>query len=109
MAPVNSDEPIGEKGRSPSSLPASLSYRPAEVVRREAKAVTDGSSTVTLDVSGQVSSPAPSQPELLAAAQRRWSEIGAASRTAASHRIDAPIRDALRALGYAEPGEDWRR
>jgi arylsulfatase A-like enzyme len=81
----------------------------SEVLRLHALAVTDGSSTVTLGVTGQVSSPAPSPPELLEAARRKWSEIVAASHTAASHRIDASTREALRALGYADPGEDSRR
>ena len=81
----------------------------SEVLRLHALAVTDGSSTVTLDVAGQVSSPAPSPPALLGEAHRRWSQIGAASHTAAPHRIDASTRDALRALGYADPGEDSLR
>ena len=81
----------------------------SEALRLHALAVTDGSSTVRLDVAGQVSSSSPSPPELLEAAQRRWSQIDAASRTAPSHRIDASTRDALRALGYADPDEDSRR
>jgi arylsulfatase A-like enzyme len=81
----------------------------SEALRLHALAVTDGRSTVTLDLAGQVSSPGPPPPELLDAAQRRWSEIDAASRTAPSHRIDASTRDALRALGYADPGEPSRR
>jgi hypothetical protein len=64
---------------------------------------------VTLDTAGRVSSPGRPPPELLETAQRRWSQIDAASRTAPSHRIDASTRDALRALGYADPGEASRR
>jgi arylsulfatase A-like enzyme len=80
-----------------------------ELLRLHALAVTDGDSTVMLDVAGRVSSPAPSPPELLEAAHRKWSEIGAASHAASPHPIDASIREALRALGYADPGEDSLR
>ena len=81
----------------------------AELLGLHALAVTDGSRTLTLDVAGRVSSPAPSPPELLEAAERRWSEIAAASDAAAPHRIDPSTREALRALGYADPGEDPSR
>jgi arylsulfatase A-like enzyme len=81
----------------------------SEVLRLHALAVTDGSNTVVLDVAGQASSPGPSPPELLEAAHRRWSHIDTASRASPSPRIDASTRDALRALGYADPGEDSRR
>jgi arylsulfatase A-like enzyme len=81
----------------------------SEALRLHALAVTDGRRTVTLDLAGQVSSPGPPPPELLETAQRRWSQIDAAFRTAPSHRIDASTRDALRALGYADPGEASHR
>jgi len=81
----------------------------SEFLRLHALAVTDGSDTVTLDVAGQVSSPTGSPPEILEAARRKWSQIDAASRTAASHRVDASTREALRALGYADPEEGSRR
>jgi len=86
-----------------------MSAARSRVLGLQALAVTDGSSVVTMDVAGRVSSPPPSPPELLEAARQKWSQLGTASPTATSHRIDASTRDALRALGYIDPGEDSHR
>jgi arylsulfatase A-like enzyme len=80
-----------------------------ELLRLHALAMTDGNSTVMLDVAGRVSSSAPSPPQLLEAARRQWSAIDAAARAASPIRLDASTREALRALGYADPGEDSQR